>query len=488
VRTRLLLLACLLALAAAPAAHASTRQISIFQDDGQLLHRGAAARDAALDEIATAGADVVKINLAWADIAPTGDKRPEGLVAQDPASYPDSAWERYDGAVRAAVARGLRVLVAVTTPAPGWATGARGDAAGVYRPNAREYGRFVRAVATRYDGAHGQPRVSLWSILNEPNHPDFLQPQGTRSGRLLAPGIYRELVRQGVAGLRLAGHGRDTILFGELMPRGYEKTGARNPIQPVAFLRELFCLDSRLRPYRGGTARRHGCSRFRRVTGVTGFAYHPYTFAGGPRVRETSPDAATIRSIGRVTRVLDRAASLRRLSRRRIPVWNTEFGYQTNPPDPHGSPIARVPGYLNEAEWMSYRNPRLVSWSQYALLDDSSGAGDFGGFQSGLRFENGEAKPGVYQAYLTPLFVRRLGSRTIEVWGGARAARAGQPIAIEARTRSSDWRELRTVSVGSSGYIRLRLRVSSPTRRVYRLAWSDGGVMRTSREAKAVTG
>lgn len=478
-------IACLLAACAAAPAAASTGQPTIMQDDGQLLNRGADVRNAALDEMKALGADVVKLQLPWANIAPGGARRPDGFRGWELSSYAEAAWAPYDHAISAAQQRGLRVLLAVSLPAPGWATRQRGDGQGVYRPDAREFGRFFRAVGTRYDGAHGEGRVEFWSISNEPNHPDFLQPLGSRRGTLYAPRIYRDMVRNAVAGLRLSGHAGDTTLFGELLPIGQSRTGPRNSIRPVAFLREFFCLDRRLRPYRGSTARRHGCSSGTRVSGVDGFAYHPYTRPGGPRVREAHADDATVRSLGRITRVLDRASSLRRLDRRRMRVYVTEFAYQSDPPDPFQTPLGRIPAYLNEAEWIAWRNGRVATWSQYALVDDAlrgNGSDRFSGFQSGLRFEDGSAKPGVYDAFALPLFVRLRGSSSVEVWGAARGGGPGSRITIEQRIGSGSWTRLKEVAVGNrQGYFRERVRISRASKRSFRVVAGE----RMSRTTKA---
>ena len=74
-------LACALALAAsalagagaAPAA-ADPNQISIVQDEQRLLHDGPGAQAAALDEIRSLGAEVVKVTVNWRNIAPGGSR------------------------------------------------------------------------------------------------------------------------------------------------------------------------------------------------------------------------------------------------------------------------------------------------------------------------------------------------------------------------------------------------------------------------------
>jgi hypothetical protein len=53
---------------AAPAAHASSQQLLVMQDDAQVR----SAPDTTLDEFADLGADVVKLNLYWDEVAPKG--------------------------------------------------------------------------------------------------------------------------------------------------------------------------------------------------------------------------------------------------------------------------------------------------------------------------------------------------------------------------------------------------------------------------------
>ena len=60
-------------------------------------------------------------------------------------------------------------------------------------------------------------------------------------------------------------------------------------------------------------------------------------------------------------------------SRASLPIYNTEFGFQTNPPDPFVSTAALRARreILNEKEEFSYRYSRLKSYSQYLLYDDA---------------------------------------------------------------------------------------------------------------------
>ena len=71
---RLTFILVVLAAVAAPAAHASDRQLLIVQEQNALLGQP----DATASQIAALGADVVKIQLYWGDVAPAGRRsRPD---------------------------------------------------------------------------------------------------------------------------------------------------------------------------------------------------------------------------------------------------------------------------------------------------------------------------------------------------------------------------------------------------------------------------
>lgn len=466
----------LAALALLPAAaSAGSRQLPIFQDDGLLLRSGAAVRDSTLDEIRSLGATAIKAQLDWATVAPGGKTKPRGFDGSDPSDYP--GWGTYDEFLSAAEARGFRVIFALSPPAPSWATrGKRGRYEQFDRPSAREYGRFAQAAAERF------PSVDIWSFYNEPNLFKYLYPQA-RNGVPAAPHLYRDMVRAGVSGLRRAGAGGDTVLFGELLPQGSSSTGPQKNLRPLRFLREFFCLDSSYRAFSGRAAKLRGCGSYKRLSGLDGFAYHPYTRGGGPGVREISPDDATIRSLPRVTRVLDRARAKRRYSGGRLPVWITEFDFQSDPPDPNGSPLARIPGFMGLSElWLAQRNRRVVAYSQYTMNDTP---GDAGLWQGGLRFANGRKKPGVYEAYRLPILARRLGASAVEIRGASRSGGRGSVVQVQSRAGSGAYRDLGSpVTVRNvRGYFSARFRVSNVSKRKFRFVAGDF----TSPAVKAVT-
>ena len=184
----------------------------------------------------------------------------------------------------------------------------------------------------------------------------------------------------------------------------------------------------------------------------------------------------TISAPGRLRRVLDAAARARRIPRR-LPVYYTEFGFQTNPPDRiFGVRVALQPAYLNQSDWMAYRDRRVRGVGQYKLVDDAP----LPSFQSGLRFGDGRRKPG-YAAYQLPIWVSRRGAR-LRVYGQVRPAANGTPQRVRIQVRpphGGAFATVRTVTVRSR---RGQFLVRVPRRPgVWRLVW--GALV--SREARA---
>jgi hypothetical protein len=424
---------------AAPVADASTRQLTIMQDDAQVRNRTAQT----LDEFDRLGVDIVKVNLFWDEVAPNRRRKPAGFDGADPADY---SWSNYGQVIDGIVERGMRPFLSLGGRGPRWATGSRGRR-GTYRPNAKEFGRFAEAAGRQF------PQVDIWSIWNEPNLYSWLSPQ-RRKRVPVSPSIYRKLYLAGHRGLRASGND-DTILLGELMPRG--GTDPRK-VPPLQFLREMACLDRNYRQYRGRAAKLRGCSRVGRIP-TSGFAYHPYTLSGGPKVNEARDDAA-IGQLGRVRATLDKLARRGKLPRR-LKIWITEFGFQTKPPDPFGTPIGRAPNLMDLSEWIAFRNSRVATYAQYTLRDN-----DF--WQSGLRRANGRAKRKVYDAFRMPLFVRSLGGNRVEVFGALRSA-AGGSAQVESKPPGGRYRSRGSAAVNRAGYFRRIFRVTNAVRHTFRV-------------------
>ena len=477
--------------AAAPAA-ASSKQQSIFRDDAVLLWAGDERRERALDELKALGVDMIQAQITWRQVAPAmlERQRPAGFDAKDPAAYDPERWDKFDGLVRGARARGIRLMLGPTGPAPLWATGCDGkktDRPQVCEPSVKEFQRFVIALARRYSGTYVDengggvlPRVKRWSIWNEPNQGGWLQPQWERRRGRWVPAAadrYRDLFAASVRGLRKYGHKRDQVFIGETAPLG-RRSGAmyKRSMAPVDFWRALLCIDSRGRKLRGTYAKLIGCRKPKRLD-AQGAAHHPYTRGGGkhPRTRKVYRDEITIAYMRRLQRELDRAARLKRV-RRGMPIYSTEFGFQTDPPDDViGVSPTTAARWMNEANWIAYNNRRVRGIAQYELLD----AQDVASFQTGLRFHDGRAKPS-YAAYRIPIWVVKT-RRYYRVWGQVRPAAKGSTVQIQYRSGKT-WKRVRTIEIRSSrGYINVKTRKRA---RRWRLEWrAPDGTLHHSRTA-----
>ncbi len=515
------LLAALALLSALPtAALADHAQQSVFQDDQFLLYEPTLTVIRTLAVLKTLGVQQVRVTVKWSTIAPDplSRRRPGGSFNPIfPSSYPASGWAPYDRVIALAQRFGIAVELNLTAPGPLWAMGGRPPttrAADHWYPHPSDFLAFVFAVGLRYSGHYlGLPRVALWSIWNEPNQPGWLSPQSLRiRGRVrpIAPRLYRDYVRAGYSALYFSGHpsSTDTILIGELAPEGYETSGFYTAITPLPFLRDVYCVNGRYRPLSGASARALGCprsgsrTRFVRdnpgLFDASGFAHHPYYFFHPPSYSAPDPNFAPIADLDRLERALDR--SLRAWgSRRHLPIYLTEYGYQTRPPDPYEVVTpAEQAGYLNQADYIAWRDRRVRSVAQFLLLDSPPDPrftpqefGYWDTFQTGLLFANATPKP-AYAAYRTPVWIPRPRFRRgspVFVWGQVRPASSGARVqaAIQWKGGRGAFRTLAIVSTQArDGYLTARVR--PPGTGLIRIAWSSARGPVASRSVRVRAG
>jgi Cellulase (glycosyl hydrolase family 5) len=401
----------------------SASRWSLIEDHALMVTGGEAKREAALDEIDELGADTIRVLARWNEIAPNprSADRPD-FDASDPAAYP--GFGPYDDLMRRAEQHGLRVVITLAPDTPSWATEEERPATPEtvnFRPSAREFGDFAAAVARRYSGDfRGLPGARWFSIWNEPNHELFLKPTSD------SPEIYRDLVSAALPRIRANAASEARVLVGETAPSGR----AGKVMGPARFVRRWLCLDEQFKPLASAAAERKGCAGFSDQD-VDGFAHHPY----GPAQRVVKKgDVVNLLAIRRLGAYLDRAAQAGRVPAG-LPIYATEFGLQSNPPDPTVSTtLAKQAALLNEREEFSYGYPRLRSYAQYLIRDDPARPGTtekeiWSGFQTGLRFHDGRKKP-VWNAWRLPIAVLDDGPDAT-VWGLVRPGEGEREVRLE---------------------------------------------------------
>jgi hypothetical protein len=492
-----------------------------------------------LDTLRAIGVDRVRVTVYWRLVAPdaSSERRPSfsGSGEADPAAYPRANWKRYDDFVRLAYDRGVQVNFDVAGPAPDWASTGLG---GYANPAAGDFGQFVAAVGARYTGSYTPPpsnqnpppppppnplplplpglggstsqqvsadqnegtlpRVNFWSFFNEPNQRVFLMPQYV-DGKEASPRLYRALVDAGWNALQGTGHGGDTVIVGDTAPKGGGERADDANMRPLRFVRALYCVNTALRPLGGATARALGCPDTNQVRDfprqhpalftASGFAHHPYSLLTPPALPSRNRDDVGMADLGRLTSTLRRIFS-RYGVKGALPIYNTEFGYQSRPPDPFGFPQPIQAAYINQAEFLSYVNPNVRSTDQFLLEDappytqfPSNSFQYWSSFQTGL-LERGGAVKQAFGAYRIPIFIpaaRRFFPASFRVWGSVRPAPNGstQTVQVQYRRsgRSAKWRTLKTVKTRNArNYVDTHVRLAHTG--AVRLRWrSPGGVL-----------
>jgi hypothetical protein len=126
--------------------------------------------------------------------------------------------------------------------------------------------------------------------------------------------------------------------------------------------------------------------------GFDAYAHHPYYGSPAempstpppPGKRGQPPTAVTLGNIDVLIKELDR------LYGKRMRVWVTEYGYQTNPPDRfYGVTYSKQAKYLTQAVSIARANTRIDVFLWFLLRDEQR----LGGWQSGLTTFQGKRKP-----------------------------------------------------------------------------------------------
>jgi hypothetical protein len=354
--------ACMLVMPS-PASPSNGMLLGLFDD--------AVTLDPAVDNfplLSSLHVQVARVTLTWGGPGGVANKRPANPA--DPAD-PAYDWSRYDPVVEHANDAGIQLLFTIVG-SPAWANGGKPPQ---YAPvSGSSLRAFAAAAAERYSGtfldaASGNvlPRVGLWLAWNEPNNPVFLQPQYTQAGgrwALASPAAFARICNAVFSGVHAAG-GPEQVACGATAPRGNNSpTSSRPSIAPLAFLRAV---------------KRHGLRTF------DAWADHPYY--GNPSETPTTryPGGGAI-ELGNIDALVNAVTGLYG----KKPIWITEYGYQTNPPDTlFGVSWARQAAYLRQAYEIARANPRIDLFTWFLLRDSPS----IEGWQSGLVTADGTKKP-----------------------------------------------------------------------------------------------
>ena len=354
---RLALLA-LIALLAAPAAtvHAAQRMPIGFFDDPSF--RWSPTRAENLQQASATGASVIHTTASWPGLAPT--------KPADPADGNDPAYKLgdLDELVYQSGLYGLRVMIDINGT-PKWANG--GKAPNVMPTRLSDLTTFAKMLATRYNGRQGHGTVALWSVWNEPNLQLFLTPQFVGK-KIVGPANYAKLYKAAYAGIK-SGNSLSKVAIGETSARGRDKplTGVSASLAPGTFAKYLA-----------------------KVPGLKfdAWAHHPYP---------TSPNLPPTQKVRYPNVVLLTLPTfekdLKTFFHRSVPVWITEYGHETKPPDPHGVSYSTQSKYAVQALNIAKNDPNVQMFIWFVFHDTTGNP-----WQSGLFTSGGSQKP-AYDAF-----------------------------------------------------------------------------------------
>ena len=355
--SRLLVICSLLAAAIPASAVAAERMLIGFQDDPSFRWR--ADRTTMLTGAATTSATIVRTTVYWSKVAP---RRPANARnARDPAYR----FNDLDELVRNTTQRDMTVMLTIWGT-PDWANGGKGQNRAPTRMV--DLRNFAQALASRYSGRlPGLPFVGHISVWNEPNLEQFLAPTFDARGRPVSPTTYARMVRAAYAGIK-AGNPRALVGIGETSPRGRDRLTPspgrlQNTLSPGNFARLL----SQVRP----------AVRF------DAWAHHPYsTLGAGPNQRVRFPNV-NLPQLPTFEKRLDTW-----FRRRNIPIWITEYGFETRPAEPKGVSLAQQAVYAGQALRRVRADARVQMFIWFIFRDDPTST-----WQSGLLTRRGAKKP-----------------------------------------------------------------------------------------------
>jgi hypothetical protein len=440
------------------------------QDDALMLHQAPAQVQETARQMARLGVDRVRLTASWSALAPApGAKRMPHFDAANSEAYPREPWLQLDRAVKAVTSAGLDAQVDVAFFAPRWAVerAVPTNFPGRHRwkPDPQRFAQFAEAAARRYSGTYRDPvrpaqplpAVRLWTTWNEPNHGAFLLPQWRRSGGTWipqSPHIYRKLHESAYAAIK-AVDPENQVLLGATAAMGGQGRGRRKAVPPLQFLRELACVDRRGRPLT-----RRACSDFKPLE-ADGWAHHPYSLYDRPDVPSANADDVQMGDLERLSRLLDRLHRLGRITTK-LPIFLTEYGYETNPPDiERGVTLKQQARYHGLATYLAWKQQDISMFAQFLLRDIPPPPGAENDpveasrdWHSGLYFHDGRPKEPAVQAFKVPFWAESqslAGRDVVVLFGQVRPTSGRKQIEVQMRGPDGAWIPTQTYETRAAG-------------------------------------
>jgi hypothetical protein len=320
-----------------------------FHDDPSF--RWVGNRAARIQTAAQGNATIMRLLVQWNLAAKT-----QPVNATDPFD-PAYILDDVDEAIRTAQDNDQEVILTISGT-PRWANGDKSP--NVMPTNISDFNAFAKAIASRYSGRFmGYPFVRFWSVWNEPNLQGFLTPQYNAAGKSVAPANYAKLAAAGYTGIK-AGNPQAQVAIGETSARGTDRPNGLRPTHTPGKFAEL-------------VAKANPNLKF------DAWSHHPYPFnPNSPPTQVVKWPNVSLASLPRFD------ASLKTwFHRKSVPIWITEYGHQTKPPDAFGVSYATQAAYIQQSISIATSYPFVSMFIWFVFQDDQGQPWESGVYTDG---------------------------------------------------------------------------------------------------------
>jgi hypothetical protein len=236
-----------------------------------------------------------------------------------------------------------------------------------------------------------------------------------------------------------------TVLIGNTSSTGGVR--GKGAVAPLEFLRDLACVDARLKPRTTGD-----CAGFTQLPG-DGWAHHPYSQnERPPRVSDPKKEPGDLRlaDMPVLAKTLDRLVRMGRLAPGDRKIYLTEFGYETK-----GIPGRPRVNETQQARWMTWaeyiadRVPAVKSFAQFLLRDQppspvrvsQSDKRPYGEYSTGLLHIDGTEKV-VARTFLAGLFAQRRPKGKVLIYGRLRLGAGQKVVVLQRQVKGGAWKRV----------------------------------------------
>lgn len=379
------------------------------------------------------GAQIMRYTVRWDWVARGCNPATRGNAGD--MNNPCYTWGFLDEIVRKADGRGIRVLFSIYGT-PEWVFGGKdnytGNSDAEFAAFVSHYAAFSQAVATRYDGRHGLPRIEQITIWNEPNG-SFFQPRMV-AGQLVGPARYAKLYDTAARRIKAV----DPTLRVAVGPTAPHSAS----LPPLTFAQGVLPLLEQW------------------GSPLDGWAHNAYTGRQSPLRNTIKAPYVGLGNISDLTGYMDQFS----VSRGK-PIWITEFGYQTGGGQ-KAIEVEEQPPLVADALYFAYIQPRIETFIWYQLHDDAyTSPYDF---MSGLYYEKDKlcdgtlcAKPGAAMFRHTIWTSARNKLGRVTVWGQGRMQPSATRLFV--KKPGKDWEAFANPATAQNGtvYITLALPVGT---------------------------